>query len=40
MAFVEDVGTDDLAIIALLHKLGIAESSTTLGIQFIELPNT
>jgi len=40
VAVIEDTGTGTRATIALLHQLGTAESCTTVGIQFIEPPDT
>ena len=40
MAVVENTRLDDRVTIALLHKLGTTESCTTVGIQFIEPPDT
>lgn len=39
MAAVQDTGIDDCVTMAFLHKLGTAESCTTVGIQFIESPD-
>jgi hypothetical protein len=40
MAPIEDAGLDDRVAIALLHQHGTAEPCTTVGIQFIEPPDT
>jgi hypothetical protein len=40
VAFIEDAGADDRAAIALLHQPGTTEPCTTVGIQFIEPPDT
>ena len=40
MAVVEDTGIDDRVTIALLHEIGTAKSCSTVGIQFIESPDT
>jgi hypothetical protein len=40
VAAVQDAGADDRVTIALLHQTGTTESCTTVGIQFVEPPDT